>query len=60
MTIKVDVDCANDECDRFIDYVCESENAGEGSEHKVTCACGTTTKFTIGYMPVACDEVEDE
>lgn len=56
MMIKVFVDCPNDECIEMPDYECEYENAGEGSEHELTCVCGTHIKFNIEYLPSVTNE----
>ncbi len=56
MSVTVDVDCPNDECAEMPEYTCESESAGEGSEHEITCDCGARISFTIEYFPSAMGE----
>ena len=58
MSISVTVDCPNEECVEMPDYTCETEDAGDGSEHEMTCVCGTKIKFYIEYFPFAiCEEI---
>ena len=56
MTVTVHVDCPNEECIEMPEYTCEGEDAGEGSEHEVTCKCGTRISFNIEYFPSAMGE----
>ena len=55
--IRIDVWCQNEECEDIFPYYCESEDAGDQSEHKAECiSCGFKTTFNITYEPVAIDE----
>jgi hypothetical protein len=52
--LEVEFFCPNEECDELIQYECEWENAGGGSEHRKKCPnCGTVALFEIEYSPGA-------
>jgi hypothetical protein len=57
MTVSIDVECPDyKECGEVQTVELESEDAGDGMEHEVLCACGRTIKFNITYSPSAENE----